>query len=162
MDLNLQIRRSNIIVCNLLVATMLLILSVPWSVYPDPHSQRRWCGSSMGSKSNKTGRQVSVVGWHVWKDGGDNRWTREAVRKPETSGSGPASTVRLAGSRLQRRSCLCPQTAVHPVIGDGSKLLWSKIFNQRQGAMDWQVVSGQIATAVHYGWEKKLHHSLLA
>lgn len=39
MDLNLQIRQSTIIVCNLLVATMLLILSVPWSVYPDPHSQ---------------------------------------------------------------------------------------------------------------------------
>lgn len=108
----------------------------------------------MGSKSNKTGRQVSVVGWHVWKDGGDNRWTREAVRKPETSGSGPGSTVRLAGSRLQRRSCLCPRTAVHPLIGDGSKLFWSKIFHQRQGATDWQVVSGQIATAVHYRWKK--------
>lgn len=76
----------------------------------------------MGYKSNKTGRQVSLAQWHVFKDGGDNRRTREAVRKPETSGSGPDSTVRVAGTHPHRRSCLCPWTAVHPLIGDGSKL----------------------------------------
>lgn len=73
----------------------------------------------------------------------------------EPSGSGPESTGRLAGAWPQRRSRLCPQTAVHPLITDGSELFWSKIFHPRRDTTDWQVVSGQIATAVHHGWKKK-------
>lgn len=96
--------------------------------------------------------------WCVLKDGGDNRPTWEAVRKSEPSGSGPESTGRLAGAWPQRRSRLCPQTAVHPLISDGSELFWSKIFHQRRDTTDWQVVSGQIATAVHHGWKKNVDY----
>lgn len=73
-------------------------------------------------KLSKTGRQVNLAEKHVQQDGAADRRTGDAVRKPEKSGSHPDSTARLAGIRPQRHTGLCPGTAVHPLIGDGSKL----------------------------------------
>lgn len=60
---------------------------------------------------------------HIQQDGAVDRRTGEADRKPEKSGSHPDLTARLAGVRPQRNTGLCPMTAVHPPIGDGSKLV---------------------------------------
>lgn len=70
----------------------------------------------------KTRRQVNLAEKHVEQDGESDRRTGEAVREPEKSGSHPGSTERLAGTRPQRHTGLCPWTAVHPLMGDGSKL----------------------------------------
>lgn len=88
-----------------------------------------------------TGRRVNLAGKCVQQDWKANRRTGEAVREPEKSGSGPDLTVRLAGVRPQRHIGLCPRTAVHSLISDGSKLFWSKIISQKQGPADWQVFS---------------------
>ncbi len=75
-----------------------------------------------GLKLSKTGRQVNLAEKHIQRDGAVDRRTGEAVRTLEKSGSHPDSTARLAGVRPQRHTGLCPWTAVHPLIGDGSKL----------------------------------------
>lgn len=70
---------------------------------------------------SKTGRQVNLAKRHAQQDEAVDRRTGEAVRTPEKSGSHPDSTARLAGVRPQRHTGLCPRTAVHLLIGDGSK-----------------------------------------
>lgn len=69
----------------------------------------KWCGCTMGSKSNKTSRQVNVLRVVCFKRMEETTGRREKqLEKPEASGSGPESTARLAGARPQRRSRLCP------------------------------------------------------
>lgn len=58
------------------------------------------------------------------KDGAVDTQTGEAVRKPDKSGSHPDSTARLASMHPQRHTGLSPQTAVHPLIGGGSKIFF--------------------------------------
>lgn len=101
--------------------------------------------------------RVRQVGKWTWQrsasrqDETADRRTGEAVRKPQKSGSHPDPTARLAGVRPQRHTGLCPRTAVHPLIGDGSKLFWSKIISRRgraqQSGMFSSVVRSQLLCA---------------
>lgn len=75
-------------------------------------------------KWSKTGGQVNLAEKNIQHDGAIDRQTGEAVRKPEKSGSHPDLTARLAGACPQRHTGLCPPTAVHPLISDGSKLFF--------------------------------------
>lgn len=81
--------------------------------------QKRW---HTGLKCNTTGREAKLAERNVQQDGAVDRRTGEPVRKLEKSGSLPGSTARLAGLCPQRHTGLCPRTAVHSLIGDGSKL----------------------------------------
>lgn len=75
-------------------------------------------------KWSKTGWQVNLAEENARHDGAIDRQTGGAVRKPEKSGSHPDLTARLAGVCPQRHTGLCPQTAVHPLIINGSKLFF--------------------------------------
>lgn len=103
--------------------------------------------------------RVRQVGKWTWQGGTFNRMEEPTggQEKQLESQSNQAVVqtwqLRLAGVRPQRHTGLCPRTAVHPLISDGSKLFWSKIISPRQGPSGWQVfLSGQIKTAMHRGW----------
>lgn len=91
-------------------------------------------------------------GWSRVRQVGKWTWQRSAARQDETADRRTGDpTARLAGVRPQRHTGLCPRTAVHPLIGDGSKLFWSKIISRRgraqQSGMFSSVVRSQLLCA---------------
>lgn len=99
------------------------------SAYSAGRKEMAAIGVALGFKLNRTGRQVNLAGERVRQDGGGDRRTGRAV-----SWAGRNQAVIHAwqldwqASVRKDTQGLCPRTAVHPLISDGSKVFFFFFF----------------------------------
>lgn len=99
------------------------------SAYSAGRKEMAAIGVALRFKLSRTGRQVNLAGERVRQDGGGDRRTGRAVlRAGRNQAVIQAWQLDWQASVRKDTQALCPRTAVHPLISDGSKLFFSFFF----------------------------------